>query len=295
MSMVIGLGAALGVGLMLVITGCAPARPPLALALARLHAARPTRIESVSNGLLVGVVGSRLARTDLVRQIMARSASDLRITTRTIDELLAQQVTCLLCGLLWAPATAALMELGGVSVSWILPLWCSLALGLAGILLPLVSLKASACERRRGFRDALSCYLDLVAVRLAGGAGVDGALSTSARSGQGWAFTEIRHALDAARLMGEPPWSGLDRLGTELEIDERRELAASVTLAGDEGARVRESIAAKARAIRQRGLADAEAAAQSASERMSLPIVLLMLGFVVFLGYPAVMQVLTGL
>jgi hypothetical protein len=78
-------------------------------------------------------------------------------------------------------------------------------------------------------------------------------------------------------------------------IGELNELAASVTLAGDEGARVRGSIAAKARAIRVRGLADAESAAQSANERMSLPIVLLMLGFVVFLGYPAVMQVLTGL
>ena len=295
MSTVIVLGAALGAGVMLVITGCAPARPPLAVALARLHAPHPTRVDRVSDGLLVRVVGSRLARTDLARQMVTRSAADLRITGRAIDELLAQQVMCLLCGLLWAPATAALMRLGGVSVSWILPLWCSLALGLVGVLLPLVTLKANARERRRGFRHALSCYLDLVAVRLAGGAGVDGALSTSARSGQGWAFTEIRHALDAPRLMGEPPWSGLDRLGNELEIAELRELAASVTLAGDEGARVRESIAAKARAIRLRGLADAEAAAQSASERMSLPIVLLMLGFVVFLGYPAVMQVLTGL
>ena len=55
------------------------------------------------------------------------------------------------------------------------------------------------------------------------------------------------------------------------------------------------SIAAKARDLAPRGLADAESAAQAASERMSLPIVLLMFGFVVFLGYPAVMQVLNGL
>ena len=44
-----------------------------------------------------------------------------------------------------------------------------------------------------------------------------------------------------------------------------------------------------------RGLADAEGAAQSASERMSLPIVLLLVGFIVFLGYPAINQVLYGL
>ena len=52
---------------------------------------------------------------------------------------------------------------------------------------------------------------------------------------------------------GEPPWPGLDRLGTELGVPELNELAASVTLAGDEGARVRASIAAKARAMRSAG------------------------------------------
>jgi hypothetical protein len=51
------------------------------------------------------------------------------------------------------------------------------------------------------------------------------------------------------------------------------------------------SIAAKARALRLRGLTDIEAQAQSASERMSLPIVGLMLGFVAFLSFPAVIQV----
>jgi Flp pilus assembly protein TadB len=153
----------------------------------------------------------------------------------------------------------------------------------------------TAVERRRGFRHALGCFLDLVAVRLAGGAGVEGALNDSATSGLGWAFGEIRQALAQARLMGEAPWAGLDRLGNDLAISELSELAASVALAGDEGARVRTSISAKARSIRLRGLADAESSAQAASERMSLPIVLLMLGFVIFLGYPAVMQVLMGL
>jgi Flp pilus assembly protein TadB len=187
------------------------------------------------------------------------------------------------------------MLAGGVSVSFILPAWLSIALALVGGLVPVVALRAKAADRRRAFRHALGCFLDLVAVRLAGGAGVESALTLSARTGQGWAFRELREALAESRRMGEPPWNGIDRLGTALGISELNELAASVTLAGDEGARVRHSIAAKARAIRLRGLADAEGAAQAASERMSLPIVLLMVGFVGFLGYPAVMQVLTGL
>lgn len=295
MNAAIVLGAATGVGLLLLLSGLAPARQPLAVALAQLHRQRVGRAEQQHDTILIRFVGRPLAKTSAATRLLRRCARDLRVTGRTVEELLAKQGLCAVAGFLWAPLTVTLMQLGGVSVSLLLPLWCSLALGVAGFFAPLIGLKVSAAERRRGFRHALSCFLDLVAVRLAGGAGVESALSSSAQGGHDWAFGEIRQALAGARLMGEAPWTGLDRLGTDLAISELNELAASVTLAGDEGARVRGSIAAKARSIRVRGLADAESAAQSASERMSLPIVLLMLGFVVFLGYPAVMQVLTGL
>ena len=292
-AVVVGVG--LAAGLLLMLAGLLPARTPLAAALGHLHQPRTSRAEFTSASLLIRLVGHPLARTDTATRLLARSQRDLRITNRTPDELIAKQVLCALCGLVWAPATVAVMGLGGVSMSLVFPLWCSLALSLGGFFVPLLGLRANATERRRAFRHAFSCFLDLVAVRLAGGAGVESALAQSTQSGNGWAFTELRQALAEARLMGEPPWAGLDQLGTAIGISELNELAASVTLAGDEGARVRVSIAAKARSIRSRGLADAESAAQAASERMSLPIVLLMFGFVVFLGYPAVMQVLHGL
>jgi tight adherence protein C len=294
-NLVLLLGAGTGVGVMVLISGLLPARPALADALAHLHRPRAGQIELSDGGLLVGLVGRPIARSSVGSQLVRRIAPDLRASSQSADALIARQALCSLAGLLWAPATAALMIAGGVSVSLILPVWISLVFAAAGALLPLLSLKMAAAERRRAFRHALGCFLDLVAVRLAGGAGIESALELSAASGQGWAFSELRQALSEARLMGEPPWAGLDRLGSQLQISELNELAASVALAGDEGARVRGSIAAKARAIRIRGLADAESVAQAASERMSLPIVLLMVGFVIFLGYPAVNQVLTGL
>ena len=295
MNLVLLLGTGTGVGVIVLISGLIPARPALADALAHLHRPRAGQIELSDGGLLVGLVGRPIARSGAGSQLVRRIAPDLRATSQSADALIARQALCSLAGLLWAPATAALMIAGGVSVSLILPVWISLVFAAAGALLPLLSLKMAAAERRRAFRHALGCFLDLVAVRLAGGAGIESALELSAASGQGWAFSELRQALSEARLMGEPPWAGLDRLGSQLQISELNELAASVALAGDEGARVRGSIAAKARAIRIRGLADAESVAQAASERMSLPIVLLMVGFVIFLGYPAVNQVLTGL
>jgi tight adherence protein C len=294
-NLVLLLGVGTGVGVMVLISGLLPARPALADALAHLHRPRAGQIELSDGGLLVGLVGRPIARSSVGSQLVRSITPDLRATSQSADALIARQALCSLAGLLWAPATAALMIAGGVSVSLILPVWISLVFAAAGALLPLLSLKMAAAERRRAFRHALGCFLDLVAVRLAGGAGIESALELSAASGQGWAFSELRQALSEARLMGEPPWAGLDRLGSQLQISELNELAASVALAGDEGARVRGSIAAKARAIRIRGLADAESVAQAASERMSLPIVLLMVGFVIFLGYPAVNQVLTGL
>src|SRR6185437_9587860 len=98
-----------------------------------------------------------------------------------------------------------------------------------------------------------------------------------------------------ARLTRRPPWETLGQLGTELGLPELGELAASITLAGTEGARVKSSLAAKAAALRTRQLADAEGAAQAATERMSLPLVLLFAGFILLIGYPAIVHVLLGL
>ena len=295
MNLALLLGAGIGGGLLVLISGLIPARPALSNALAHLHRPRAGRTEQTESSLLVRLVGRPVARSGAGQQLARRIEPDLRATAQTADALITRQSLCALAGLLWAPATAALMMIGGVPVSFVLPVWISLVFAASGAVIPLAALKLAAAERRRAFRHALGCFLDLVAVRLAGGAGIESALELSAASGQGWTFAELRQALAEARLMGEPPWAGLDRLGTQLHISELNELAASVALAGDEGARVRRSIAAKARTIRIRGLADAESVAQAASERMSLPIVLLMVGFVIFLGYPAVNQVLTGL
>jgi hypothetical protein len=65
-----------------------------------------------------------------------------------------------------------------------------------------------------------------------------------------------------------------------------------VSLAGTEGAKVRESLTVKADSLRKHALAAAEAEAQSATERMTLPLVMLFFGFLVLVGFPAVVAVL---
>jgi tight adherence protein C len=214
---------------------------------------------------------------------------------RGVERHLAEKVTLGLVGLLLVPAFTALLAVGGARVPLVLPLWAALVLAVAGFVTPDLGVHADASRRRRDFRHALSSFLDLVVVALAGGGGVETALSDAAGVGNGWAFAYLRRALDQARLARETPWSALGRLGVELGVDELSELAASVALAGSEGAKVRASLAAKAVSLRVHELAEAETADQAATERMSVPVVLLFAGFLVFIGYPAIHRVLTGI
>jgi hypothetical protein len=47
--------------------------------------------------------------------------------------------------------------------------------------------------------------------------------------------------------------------------------------------------------MRSRQLASAEASAQAATERMSLPLVVLFAGFLLLIGYPAIVHVIVGI
>lgn len=286
-------GLGFGAGILLCVSAFLPAPQPLSVVMARLHRA-PERITSDATWL-TRRFGSSWTETSLGQKLLQNTDADLRLCGVTSAEHLAQRVLCTAIAALWAPVTALLMATAGVELPLIVPIWTSLLLGPVGFFYPALSLRSKAKARRRAFRHAFSSFLDIVSVSLAGGKGVEGALNDGANAGDGWAFERLRATLFEARLLGATPWSGLERLGQELDIPEVQELAASASLAGAEGARVRASISAKAKALRQHGLSDIEASAQSASERMSLPIVALMMGFVVFLGYPAVMAVMEGL
>ena len=64
----------------------------------------------------------------------------------------------------------------------------ALVLALAGIMLPNLTIRNEAAKRRRSFNHSPSAFLDLVAVNLAPGRGIKGALDTAAEAGNGWAF-----------------------------------------------------------------------------------------------------------
>ena len=290
------LGAGFGGGLWALAVWAFPPRPTLGDLLSRT-------LDTPAAAEDIGPVGGRLARLTVPLVALQRRAGlpgprvqgDLRVTGTPVGEHLAGKALLALAGLV-APTIAQLaLAVAGVEFGIGLPLVGGILLAAAGFVLPDLRARGRAAAMRDEFRHALSAYLDLVWITLAGGAGVDSALAGAVQIGQGWAFDRLSGALSTAQLTRVSAWTALRRLGEEIAVDELAELAGSVSLAGTEGARVRASLAARAGSLRAHQLTDAEAQAQSATERMSLPVMLLFLGFLVFITYPAIGQILAGL
>ncbi len=168
----------------------------------------------------------------------------------------------------------------------------ALVLGAAGFFYPDVPLAERVRDRQQAFRHSLSSYLDLVTIILSGGGGTESALQGAAEAGESWVFAEIRSALRRGELTGRSPWDMFDELGERYQIDELRELAASVSLAGGQGARVRQSLIAKADALRSQQSAEIESQAESNTEKMIVPVSLMVLGLMIFIGRGAAEAIL---
>lgn len=290
-------GAGLGVGLWALAVFTFPPRPPLRTLIDRLHTTptAPPILTADSDGWALRVgrpFVKPLATLGFPRQ---KLRNDLAVTGKSVQHHLAEKATLALTGLLLPILIHLLLTVADVGLGWKVPAAASLLFALGGFLMPDLSVRQAAERRRSHFRHALSAYLNLIRVLLAGGAGVDGALSDAVGIGNGWAFQQLRRALLTAKLTRTTPWSALGQLGAELDVRQLAELAASVSLAGTEGAWVRASLVAKAAALRTRELTGAEGEAQAATERMSLPVVMLFGGFLIFIGFPALASVLAGM
>ena len=290
MILVLVLGVGAGLGAAGAFYALAPAPPPLRSALLDLHrrSAPTASPDAAPLARLAEALGAR-------RLVRPGLRADLAITGREESWLFSSALLSGLCGLAVGPALAFVLFSAGTTLPWGLPVVLSIVAGPIAAGAQVLSLRAEAARRRQAFAFALSSYLDLVVVSMAAGRGTEGALAVAASSGSGPAFESLRRALEGARLRGIAPWDALDELGDSLGVSELSGLAASVRLAGASGAKVRSSLAARAKALRERGLAESRAAAESETERMSVPVVLLVLGFIVLIGYPAVVQITTQL
>ena len=291
-------GAGVGLGVVLGFRALFSRPIPLSKALADLERPRRSLAEygsvSATSGV-AGRIGQLVVRvfesTGLVD--LGGLRSRLRALGKPIEAHAFEKLLGGIAGLLVPVMFSLVLAAAGVSVSPGVIVALAIAFSLAEFMYPDLGLSNQIQRRRRDFRHSLSAYLDLVTIILAGGGGLETALQTSADLGDGRAFAEIRDALRRARLTSRTPWDVFDDLGEELGVDELRELAAAAHLAGDQGARIRASLAAKADSMRASQTAAIEAQAEAATEKMLLPVVGMVVGMILFIGFGVVQAIST--
>jgi tight adherence protein C len=291
-------GASVGAGILLIVMLLSRPVPGVAATLSRLDRTRHPRRSLTASAAGAGADGRlERVRESLGGRIEAevsahgwqliRTREDLAVMNRPMTTHLGTKALLALAAFIWSPAVVFLFGFGG---SGGLPIVFALIAGLFAFFLPDLTLHREADARRRDFRHVTGAFLDLVAMNLAGGRGLPEALMAASSFGDHWAMVRMRQALSNARIMGWTPWEGIARLGRDLGVDELRDLASALALAGDEGARIRLSLMARAESMRRKEMVDIEGAAGESSQSMLMAQLLMCIAFLVFLAYPAVSQ-----
>jgi Flp pilus assembly protein TadB len=273
-------GLLAGLGCWLVISELLPAAPSLRAAMDRLDSTAVTSAHRTTWPVRAGRGLSRVAPW------LPVPSADLRLLGQDPAEWWATKVSFGILGIALVPVLTGLLALGGRTFPLTVPVAGTLAVGAAMFFAPDLVTRVNAAEKRTDFRHALTSYLDLVALERGAGAAPTEALEAAADVGGGWAFERIGASLDQARKASRPPWDGLALLATDIGIAELADLAEIAGVAGQEGARILETLSARAESMRAEALAATKAQAGSRSTTMVLPIAMLAAGFLVLLIFP---------
>jgi tight adherence protein C len=295
-------GALAGLGLFLLALALIPRRVSLARQIAAFDAARPRRSARREPRVLNGKESEASRRIGaLAARLCAEQGwefpsvrANLSLCGKSFEGYLAGKILLALFGLIFVPILAILAGLAGIRFSVVIPVWLGLIAAGLFFFLPDLELKQKATARRRDFRHAVGSFLDLVAMNLAGGRGVPEALMAAGDIGSGWAMWRIRDALTNARITGQTPWQALGALGEDVGVEELTDLAAALSLVAEDGAKVRESLTARAASLRRREISDLEGKAGQRSQSMLIAQMLLCIGFLLFILYPAAIAVLNA-
>jgi Flp pilus assembly protein TadB len=252
------------------------------------RAVRPPSLETELQRFSGAIGTRRPLDTGFAARLLIVDERDLAVTGISSARHASERITCAAVAGAIPIAMYVTLRLGGVVVPPMMVIVGCVASSTMGLQLPRLTLARKARTARRDFRSSFSSYLDLVSMMLAGGAGIETALTAASRVGDGPTYSLITDALDVARSTRRSPWDVFSEEGQRIGVDELPELASTIKLGGEQGARMTASLVAKATSLRHRQMAEIEAAANASTERMGLPMVLMFIAFLVLLGFPAV-------
>lgn len=293
-------GACVSFGLVLAVAGIRPAYPALGDALARLDPSSARRLVAAAAETPADpVAGLSWQRWRAQLITTARRLPFVHVPTQNLGLLgvsaegfLWTKITAGLAGLSIGPAQALVQAMLGTSLPIVVPVLVSAALGFLGFTYPDRQLRVKAARARRELRQALSAFLDLVALGKRANLGPVDALNAAAATGHGWAFTQIQGALDWAANHQLMPWDGLQHLADHAHIDELADVAA-IARDSQGGAAVFETLQARSASIRESLLAEEKTRANVASQRMTNVGMGIAVCFLVFLLFGAITRVVS--
>ncbi|WP_432976847.1 type II secretion system F family protein [Dactylosporangium sp. CA-233914] len=276
-------GAVIGLGILVIVRAVRPAAPALGPALRQLRA--PTaddRRPMVHVRGPLGVLASRLRIP----------AAELALIGYSPERYLTEKLVFPLIGLLFPPVFSLILALSGVHLGLVIPAVVGLLLAVVFFFLVDVSVRQKAAEAREEFSRHVAVYLNLVALEMAASRGPSEALEAAAARG-GWVCDRIRESLRVSRLRLEPPWEGLKDVAIQIGVPDLGDVGDIMTLAGDEGAQVYDTLRSRAKSLNAALLAKDKARAKTATTVLYMPTSLMVLVLFVAGAYPFLYRLVT--
>ncbi len=215
----------------------------------------------------------------------------LQLKGRSIGDFFAEKLIWALLGLI-APPLLGLSFAAVTGTYGYVPVVAGLFCAVIGFFVPDLLLGRQARKSQTDVREALFTYFDLVVLeRLANRSGPQ-ALAAAAEVSNHPIFRRIRSTLDRARLEQTAPYPELKRLATELELTELTDIADVMRL-DESGAALAGVLRARVKELRDAHLTDQRIAAQTVSERLTLPMVVPTLVFTLILFVPPLLRLMS--
>lgn len=274
----------------------------LVLALTALLRPAPMHVTHAWHQLHTSSTGTQRGSSGLAERLTAtlehRPHSWLRLPTADLAVLELDSTTLVrrcLRGAALGLSTGLLVGLAATAASELAPIELAPVLVLAGtacgVMLPARQVREHAIRARHDATRGLALYLDLVAGERTAGQAPGPALSEAASLGEHWLFTRIARCLAHAQRVGTTPWSALRDLGSLLAVEALTDVADLAETAAD-GAAVTTSLATHAGTLRSHARSTEQAAANAASERLTLPSSLMLLSLLLLVLYPTAAHLL---
>ncbi|MCO1595705.1 type II secretion system F family protein [Micromonospora sp. RHAY321] len=271
-------GAAIGLGVFLVVRELVPATPALGPALRRLH-------QPPGTGRVAAPASRRLDWLTGMSRWLRPPHRQLALIGQTPEQYALSVLLSALIGLATPTLLGVALFVLGISFPLAVPVLGSLGLALMGGLLAHRAVLTKADVARDEFRQAVCTYLDLVALQLSAAHGPVQSLERAAAVCDGWVFDRIQESLRIAQMQMHAPWDELRDLSDKIGIPELGDVGAIMRSSGSEGAQVHETLRSRADSLRDQIRTDNLARAEGVTSRLDIPgalLVFVLLGFVVY-------------